>query len=654
MDRAEKESPEYGETGDKGMLMYYEGTVVLAQYYKSYPKPSTWNPGMMSVQGFSPNDGKRLWRKMSGTWSWMWNGTNIFGAKELVWMHGTPSTINEIELKNSTGKKDGKGKKKKKKGAVTLIDNCDFKAYYMLGVDPQTGDIKKKLSMRKIYEGKHHQRCHRNRATENFILTGRYGIELLNLDTGEISVNPWIRGMCLYGFLPANGLLYFPPQSCNCNTMLQLNGLYTLAPKRTDIPKISEIFIKGEAWGETLGKKTSDNSWPMYRQNVLRSGMINTEISPELTKNWSSKIGKEITAPVIANGLIYVADKMTHSVSAIKETDGKLAWEFTSNGPIDSPPTIYHNFLLFGSADGFVYCLRTTDGKLIWKRQLAPEDRNILAFGRLESTHPVRGAVTVFNDILYACAGRSSYLDSGLYMYSLEPATGKIIAKTNIATESKIQTSHSGYQGISEEILVSDGEKLYMRHTEFNPKTLEYKYNQWSKNGASLMSKLKIPYLKCSADFLDESFFGRTKWEISKDNNMQILIFDKENTYGTRTPRVHNKSKSYFDPNGKNVEILAIPRNSNNPLWKTPLPFRPSAIAGTNDYIIIAGSAWSIVEGDTFANIEGRKDNLLYVLSKIDGKNYLSVNWMPHLYGMEWQFQGTRFIFRLKMEIYYL
>ena len=42
-------------------------------------------------------------------------------------------------------------------------------------------------------------------------------------------------------------------------------------------------------------------------------------------------------------------------------------WSFTTGGRVDSPPTIWKGRALFGSADGHVYCVRASDGKLVWR-----------------------------------------------------------------------------------------------------------------------------------------------------------------------------------------------------------------------------------------------------------------------------------------------
>ena len=76
---------------------------------------------------------------------------------------------------------------------------------------------------------------------------------------------------------------------------------------------------------------------------------------------------------------------------------GETAWTFSADGRIDSPPTYYRGRLLFGSRDGWVYCLRAADGALIWRFRAAPVDRRLVAFEQVESAWPVHGSVLVDN-----------------------------------------------------------------------------------------------------------------------------------------------------------------------------------------------------------------------------------------------------------------
>ena len=114
-----------------------------------------------------------------------------------------------------------------------------------------------------------------------------------------------------------------------------------------------------------------------------------------------------------------------HTVHALDADTGKAAWSYTAGGRVDSPPTIYRGRVLFGSADGWVYCLRAGDGRLAWRFRAAPEDRRLVAYEQLESAWPVSGSVLVQGDVVCCVAGRSAFLDGGMRLVRLDAASGR-------------------------------------------------------------------------------------------------------------------------------------------------------------------------------------------------------------------------------------
>ena len=103
----------------------------------------------------------------------------------------------------------------------------------------------------------------------------------------------------------------------------------------------------------------------------------------ELANDWSSKLGGRLSSVVIAGGKVFVAQIDAHTVHALDAATGKPAWSYVTGGRVDSPPTFHDGRVLFGSADGCVYCLRASDGALIWRFQAAPQDRRLMAFEQL-------------------------------------------------------------------------------------------------------------------------------------------------------------------------------------------------------------------------------------------------------------------------------
>jgi hypothetical protein len=202
----------------------------------------------------------------------------------------------------------------------------------------------------------------------------------------------------------------------------------------------------------TAAEKTAACDWPCYRHDPSRSGATQSSVSADLRNLWRVQIcqaesGKRdacsdmqtgsdpISPPVVAAGMVFVAVKDRHQVAAVDRATGAERWRFTAGGRIDSPPTIYGGLCLFGSHDGWIYCLRADDGTLVWRFCGAPRDRLVVVDHQLESVWPISGSVLVENGVAYAAAGRHTDLDGGLVVYALDPWTGKVIWRTQTARQ---------------------------------------------------------------------------------------------------------------------------------------------------------------------------------------------------------------------------
>ena len=158
--------------------------------------------------------------------------------------------------------------------------------------------------------------------------------------------------------------------------------------------------------------------------------------------------------------------------------NGKALWEYTAGGRIDSPPTYHKGLLLFGSRDGWLHCVRASDGALSWRFRDLP-DKLICAFDRLESDWPIHGSVLVKNGTAYFCAGRSSYLDGGIFIYGLDPATGERLHQRQFYgpygedgfpafVEKGGRSETEVILGTTADVMSSEDNKLYVRRQAFN------------------------------------------------------------------------------------------------------------------------------------------------------------------------------------------
>jgi outer membrane protein assembly factor BamB len=369
---------------------------------------------------------------------------------------------------------------------------------------------------------------------------------------------------------------------------------------------------------------TENAAWPMYRQNPRRLATSAGTLPARLEARWKVEAGTSITPPVCAEGILITADKDANRVLALDPENGARKWSFLTTGSIDSTPTIYRGRVLFGSADGRVYCLDADDGALVWRFQAAPVERLICDEGRLASAWPVHGSVLVEDGIAYVTAGRNTWLDGGIHAYALDPATGKALHYRLLKDEALADGydpgqgpgyNHSGHvEGARSDLLVSDGKLLYLgpialnKHLEivalpyfdtepknYKPLTLkgapfvepkcfsirseEYVRSKFSRQSGVCYGEKKAGlHLASTGGLLSSRQFPRFYWSYAKiwpgcnHGNLgpkcgQILCVDDTTTYSLKVFNARDYRAGAGDPHvsGKG-QLLSADANDNEPV----------------------------------------------------------------------------------------
>ncbi len=365
-----------------------------------------------------------------------------------------------------------------------LVWSAGMGAGTFIGKDIHTGKIKSEFAPPKMTW--FHPRCYRSKATTRYLLASRTGIEVVDVRNKTVDVNHWTRSSCLYGFMPANGLIYMGPHPCACLLETKTSGFLALAPAQNGKdtrrqPSDDQRLLKGPAYADSSLKDQKANSplsWPMYRHDPARSGCTPLSVPAKLRKLWSRAIGTGIKSPVASDDMVVVVSLTRHTVYALNINSGRPIWKFTCGGPVDSPPTLHRGNVFFGSHDGSVYCLRGCGGALVWKFLAAPNRRRMVSCGRIESVWPVHGSVLVMNNAVYCVSGRNAFLDGGLRFYKLDAQTGAVLSMTTIdekdpETGKNLQQLQGGWVGLTmpvanPDILSSNGRRIFMRSQPFD------------------------------------------------------------------------------------------------------------------------------------------------------------------------------------------
>ncbi|MCH7916714.1 MAG: PQQ-binding-like beta-propeller repeat protein [Planctomycetes bacterium] len=384
----------------------------------------------------------------------------------------------------------------------------------LIGRDPWTGEEKKRFPSNVDTYWFHH-RCYRAKATDNYFLMSRTGVEFVDYKEEDWKIHHWVRGACLYGVMPANGSLYAPQHPCACYPEVKLNGFSALSSHREPADtKPTNRLVKGAAYGAINHQRISSGreEWPTFRHDASRSGSTTAGIPNALKKSWTLEIGGRLSQPVLGGGRLFVSEVDRHAVHAIDETTGKKLWSYVAGGRIDSAPTLYRGCVLFGSNDGWVYCVRASDGELAWKFLAAPRDMKHMAFEQVESVWPVPGNILIEKDTAYFVAGRNIFLDGGLHLYRLNPLTGEMLSDTvmsDVDPDGKPIQDYIDWLNMPvgrPDILSSNGKHVYMCSQPFDMEGKRTRINRLKVTD----QRGEDAHLFCPSGFLDDSWWHRT------------------------------------------------------------------------------------------------------------------------------------------------
>ncbi len=517
----------------------------------------------------------------------------------------------------------------------------------IFGLDLRTGETKVTFGPNVRAYWFHH-RCYRARATERYLLTSRTGIEFIDLKSHNWQIHHWVRGACLYGILPANGLIYVAPHPCACYLEAKLYGFNALAPESAGraVPESvrDELRLeRGPAFGQVeLCESSGPNEWPTYRHDPARSGSSPVDVGADVRPSWRRHLGGRLTAPVVAGGLLLVARIDAHTLYALDARSGRPLWSYTAGGRIDSPPTFWRGLVLFGSADGWVYCLRGRDGQLVWRFRAAPLDRQLVAYEQLESVWPVHGSVLVDQEgTVWCVAGRSAFLDGGLRLLRLDARTGQKrqeeVLDDRVPGENKtLQQILSGLNMpvALPDVLSADDQYVYIRSQRFRKRDARREALD-TPLGKARDQKGEGAHLFSPTGFLDDSYWHRSYWVYGKRWKSgaggyyvagryapagRILVFDQQLVYGYgRKPEFYRWTtpmERQLFACSKSPKVVRIRPPDRRPgfkatrpvderiefRWTKDVPIYVKALIKAADKLFLAGPPEIIDEKDVYRN----------------------------------------------------
>lgn len=221
----------------------------------------------------------------------------------------------------------------------------------------------------------------------------------------------------------------------------------------------------------------SSADWPTHRGGIARSGVTTEAIGTDLVAQWEflplhapspawPMPGEEMPRVHADNGYhvaavggnVYFGSSITNKVYSIDAASGDIRWTFAAEGPVRFAPTVADGCVVFGSDDGFVYCLSTQDGRQLWKYRAGPSGEKVIGNGRMISLWPVRTSVLVDKGVVYFAAGVFPY--EGLFICALNLKDASVVWKNDTIGDQVHDLATVGFS--PQGYLIASDSKLYV------------------------------------------------------------------------------------------------------------------------------------------------------------------------------------------------
>ena len=184
----------------------------------------------------------------------------------------------------------------------------------------------------------------------------------------------------------------------------------------------------------------ADADWPTWRHDANRSAASPAALPESMHLQWKRELPAPRPAfardlrlcfdlsyePVAMGNTLFVPSMVTDSVAALDADTGAVKWTAYADGPVRFAPVAWQGKVYFVSDDGCLYCLRATDGALLWKFSGIPAGREGYRFigdDRLISRWPARGGPVLVDGIIYFASG--VWPCEGVFVHAVDAQTGK-------------------------------------------------------------------------------------------------------------------------------------------------------------------------------------------------------------------------------------
>ena len=246
--------------------------------------------------------------------------------------------------------------------------------------------------------------------------------------------------------------------------------------------RIGRLFTLGAGlFAATLTAPARGDDWPMWRYDANRSAAAPHDLPdrlhlqwvrhyPPLTPAWEDPVNQDrmpfdrVYEPVTLGSTMFIGSNRNDAMVALDTRTGKEKWRIHAGGPVRLPPVADDGAVYFASDDGYLYCVSTETGALIWRFRGGPGNRKVLGNSRLVSAWPARGGPVICDGIVYFAASIWPFM--GTFIHALDAKTGEVVWTNDGLGAEYINQPHGGsvsFGGVAPQgAIAAIGDKLVL------------------------------------------------------------------------------------------------------------------------------------------------------------------------------------------------
>jgi outer membrane protein assembly factor BamB len=210
-----------------------------------------------------------------------------------------------------------------------------------------------------------------------------------------------------------------------------------------------------------LSSGIAAEDWPTFRHDNARSAITPEQLAPPLSPQWvftpphgpepawpeegkeRSRVRFDEAYHVAAVGdAVYFGSSADDKVYCLDAATGQVRWSAFTGGPVRVAPTVVSDRVYVGSDDGCAYCLRASDGALVWKVRGSFRGHEVLGNGKMISLWPVRTGVLVDTGVAYFGAG--VFPNESLFLCAVKTDDGSLLWRNDTYGEEGYKLEYGG------------------------------------------------------------------------------------------------------------------------------------------------------------------------------------------------------------------